>query len=778
MDLTDAVDIGSIQTAFVDLVASNNDIDHEAVDAISNKTATAVKNVNTLLSNINIDEWDPSEPTTAFSTTQVLVQQVKAAATAEKDSPGTGSISFESDDAVKAAAANAVPTDIDLSATSIGEHAKSLVVGVLTTTDADQPDGEAFIYKIEQVKDTDYDAFTLDPETGELALKAQPDFETKSSYEVVISSTDAGGKTYSKTFEIKVEDENDAPVGVADTVSATEDAAVTYTAATLLGNDTDADGDPLSIKSVTSGTGGTVVLNKDGTVTFTPTANFAGVASFSYIATDDVADTAVTKVNVNVAERGDAAVKLVVDVTALDGLGAVIDSDVTAAAKKVSSFYNDKDAGALSLLDAIDFNSFRDALQLGDVQVSSGGIRVTNAYDYTIALDYLNFSPTSLSDLQDVFDAFNGSVSDLTISGGFKSLSLLNPGGSTIVSLSHGDDGITWSNPNISSGGVDSFVIEGNFNNQIQNYLSVLSQIQTDVADPDNNAASDIFLTAYNSLTDLVQFEGISARIDGKDLISIRGDASGEQSTITIAGEKGDHEITLGVAGSAEFANGLIEAAGGITEFVDLLMNGGSVFAEADNNDESYLEWTALGGNEQYANISDQHTTAWDYIFEDPYGQFIETPDLSTWSSVTYSSDFNYDLSYEEYTYLKGIIEGVQAYLDATPSPLDDLGFSFNYAYAGDDVISFNATNITSLIPDQDTENSVFLASTDSDGNDITTIIDGNDRISLSLVGVEKTEFDATLADYDNDLGATIDYFLDVFVDYSSQTILATPETV
>ena len=63
---------------------------------------------------------------------------------------------------------------------------------------------------------------------------------------------------------------NDAPVANADTLAATEDTAVTYTAAQLLGNDTDVDGDTLTIASVTSGTGGTAVLNANGTVTFTP----------------------------------------------------------------------------------------------------------------------------------------------------------------------------------------------------------------------------------------------------------------------------------------------------------------------------------------------------------------------------------------------------------------------------------------------------------------------------------------------------------------------------
>ena len=73
------------------------------------------------------------------------------------------------------------------------------------------------------------------------------------------------------------------------TLAATEDTAVTYTAAQLLGNDTDVDGDTLSIASVSSGTGGTAVLNANGTVTYTPAANFNGAASFTYTVSDGTA---------------------------------------------------------------------------------------------------------------------------------------------------------------------------------------------------------------------------------------------------------------------------------------------------------------------------------------------------------------------------------------------------------------------------------------------------------------------------------------------------------
>ncbi|MCQ4349134.1 cadherin-like domain-containing protein [Pseudomonas stutzeri] len=75
-------------------------------------------------------------------------------------------------------------------------------------------------------------------------------------------------------------------------------------AADLLGNDSDVDGDSLSIASVTSGTGGTAVLNADGTVTFTPDADFNGVATFSYTVTDGSLVSNTATVTVNEGHRG------------------------------------------------------------------------------------------------------------------------------------------------------------------------------------------------------------------------------------------------------------------------------------------------------------------------------------------------------------------------------------------------------------------------------------------------------------------------------------------
>src|SRR5690606_41328983 len=58
--------------------------------------------------------------------------------------------------------------------------------------------------------------------------------------------------------------------------------------------------------SVSSGTGGTAVLNADGTVTFTPNANFNGVADFSYTVTDGKLASSTATVAGDVAAANDA----------------------------------------------------------------------------------------------------------------------------------------------------------------------------------------------------------------------------------------------------------------------------------------------------------------------------------------------------------------------------------------------------------------------------------------------------------------------------------------
>src|SRR5207253_2199841 len=67
---------------------------------------------------------------------------------------------------------------------------------------------------------------------------------------------------------------NDAPVAVADSYSTDEDTPLSVSAPGVLGNDTDADGGTLNATLVSNVSNGTLVLNSDGSFSYTPNSNF------------------------------------------------------------------------------------------------------------------------------------------------------------------------------------------------------------------------------------------------------------------------------------------------------------------------------------------------------------------------------------------------------------------------------------------------------------------------------------------------------------------------
>ena len=92
------------------------------------------------------------------------------------------------------------------------------------------------------------------------------------------------------------------PVANADTLTITQNGASIIMASTLLANDTDANGDPLTVTGVSDATNGTASFNAaTNAVTFTPTAGYTGPASFNYSISDGHSGTASAAVNLTVA---------------------------------------------------------------------------------------------------------------------------------------------------------------------------------------------------------------------------------------------------------------------------------------------------------------------------------------------------------------------------------------------------------------------------------------------------------------------------------------------
>ncbi len=98
---------------------------------------------------------------------------------------------------------------------------------------------------------------------------------------------------------------NEAPVAGDDTVDVSANAPTVISAEDLLANDQDVDGDALEIVSVEAGAHGTVALDEDGNVVFTPEDGYTGDASFSYTVSDGQGGTDSATVQVSVTEVQD-----------------------------------------------------------------------------------------------------------------------------------------------------------------------------------------------------------------------------------------------------------------------------------------------------------------------------------------------------------------------------------------------------------------------------------------------------------------------------------------
>ncbi|APZ54652.1 Ig-like domain-containing protein [Salipiger abyssi] len=114
-------------------------------------------------------------------------------------------------------------------------------------------------------------------------LTFTPDADYNGPADITYTVQDPDGNSASANVAVTVTPVNDAPVANDDTADTTEDTPVTLDP-TL--NDTDVDGDPLTISDLGDPENGTVTLNEDGTVTYTPDSGYTGNDTIPYTVDD------------------------------------------------------------------------------------------------------------------------------------------------------------------------------------------------------------------------------------------------------------------------------------------------------------------------------------------------------------------------------------------------------------------------------------------------------------------------------------------------------------
>ncbi|MCO6049137.1 DUF4082 domain-containing protein [Mesorhizobium sp. RP14(2022)] len=202
-----------------------------------------------------------------------------------------------------ATVANRVPVAAnDAGFSTNRDTALSLAAAALLANDSD-PDGDALA--ITGVSGATNGTVSYDSQNKTVTFTPTAGYTGSAGFTYSVSDGKGGVATASVALTVtSPAPTNRAPVATNDSgFSTTKNTALTLAASALLANDTDADGDPLTITGVSGAINGTVSYDSQTKqITFTPTAGYAGAAGFSYAIADGKGGTASANVALNVSD--------------------------------------------------------------------------------------------------------------------------------------------------------------------------------------------------------------------------------------------------------------------------------------------------------------------------------------------------------------------------------------------------------------------------------------------------------------------------------------------
>ncbi|EGQ8451454.1 tandem-95 repeat protein [Vibrio parahaemolyticus] len=257
---------------------------------------------------------------------------------------------------------------------------------------------------------------------GSVTYTPNDNYHGEDTFTYIVTS---GGVSESAIVEVNVTPVNDAPVAKDDTAITDEDTPVTID---VLSNDTDVDGDKLSIQSATVPEAQGKVEIVDGKLVFTPAENFNGDAEITYTVTDgQLTDEAKVTVTVNPVDdaptiKVDAVESITEDAVSTDTIVAtleVADTDtpedqLTVSLENNSNGYfvlvGDEVKLTQAGVDAVN----NDELNLKDLTISasvSDGVNPTASDSDSLIVNRVNDAPTvenAIADqvLSEDFDAY------------------------------------------------------------------------------------------------------------------------------------------------------------------------------------------------------------------------------------------------------------------------------------------------------------------------------------------------------------------------------------
>ncbi len=479
----------------------------------------------------------------------------------------------------------------------------------------------------------------------------------------------------------------------------------TRTLEILTASATDADaGDTVSY-SLTGADADAFEIDAEGKVTFREQPDYETQSSYRFtVLADDGTETTARQVTVTVTDV-DPLMQLTVNADVLETAAADFEPTAVRVDDANDAFFSAPSDWSATLAGIL-FSSTSP-----DVSVSSAGITIEGETG-ALRMVFDSFSPSSLEALGQVITQFENSqdIADLTISGGFRSIEVLDTDGDILAAMSHTASGIEFYVGGMEAGDMDKLVLNGSFGNQIADYIDLWQAVE---ANPSGHGSA---LTLLDGLNELIDATGVSMMAGDETLASVSLTTSGTAQSLSFS--LGEHVFSITADGLPDLIAGMIDAAGGEEAFLDLAMAGfGATSYEwapyqtfgdvTVHRAEHRVEHTIFDTTEE---TSVGYFTGTDFHFYHTYaqkdlvgGSHEETHGdwFAEINSISYEPASYWGvepLSREEFDDLLESISGIQGYLDGFDGAINDLALGIDYSFDGDSAVSFDVERILDLI--------------------------------------------------------------------------------
>lgn len=275
----------------------------------------------------------------------------------------------------------------------------------LTTTEndgllANDSDADGDVIAAELITGPSNGSLTLNP-NGAFVYTPDGGFFGDDSFTYIAVDGESDSAVTKVNITVTEVSANDAPVATDDVYSTPQDTTlIVDTEPGILANDTDQDGDALTVELVSSTSRGSLTLNTNGTFSYTPESGFVGSDSFTYRANDGI-------------ETSDTA-NVTINVTAVNTNSAPIGVDDAYTGMKNTALVVNASEGVL----ANDTDADGDALSLDDIitQPTDGALSfdADGSFTYTPDTDFVG-TDTFVYRATDGSDASNETVVTITI---------------------------------------------------------------------------------------------------------------------------------------------------------------------------------------------------------------------------------------------------------------------------------------------------------------------------------------------------------------------------